>query len=189
LLLLAAALAACWLGAAMPVLAPVLGLAALALAALSGITFPDVDQILPLLRHRSVLTHSMAIVFACLALDRRLQPVAAGLALGIGFHLAADCFPASMRGFATVKVPLAGAMGVGASYLWLAINAVAGSYLFGMLVERLHGPQTQMVALVGALLLGLAYLSGVPGGFRALAVYAAIGWAGWRLHRPVFPLG
>jgi hypothetical protein len=180
--LLAAALAACWLGSSVPGFGPVFGLAAIALAALAGVTFPDLDQILPLLRHRSVLTHSMIVVLACLAVDRRLEPVAAGLALGIGFHLAADCFPVSMRGFATVKVPLAGAMGVGASYLWLAANAIAGSYLFGMLLERLHGARMQMAALGGALLLGLAYLSGVPGGFRALAVYAAIGWVGWRLH-------
>lgn len=163
---------------------PIFGLLALALAAMAGLTFPDVDQFLPLLRHRSMLTHSMAIVFACLLVDRRLQPVAAGLALGIGFHLAADCFPASMRGFATVKVPFGGTLGVGASYLWLAVNAIAGSYIFGLLLERLHGPQLQIAALTGALLLGLAYLSDTPGGFRALAVYGAIGWLGWRLHRP-----
>lgn len=163
---------------------PIFAAVALALAALAGLTFPDVDQVLPLLRHRSAFTHSMGIVLICLMLDRRLQPVAAGLALGIGFHLAADCFPASMRGFATVKLPFMGAIGVEASYLWLAANAIAGSYIFGLLVERLHGPQMQIAALVGAVLLGLGYLSGVPGGFRALAVYGAIGWIGWQLHRP-----
>ncbi|MFD1952498.1 hypothetical protein ACFSGX_17105 [Sphingomonas arantia] len=176
--LLAIALALCWF---VPV--PLVGLGALALAALSGLTFPDVDQFVPLLRHRSALTHSLLVVLLCMA-DRRLHPVAAGLALGIGFHLAADCFPASMRGFATVKVPLAGTFDTQGSYMWLAINAVAGSYVFGMLVERLYDPQVQIIALVGALLLGATYLAGVPGGYRALAVYAAIFWVGWRLHRP-----
>ncbi len=162
---------------------PVGGTGALALAALAGLTFPDTDQFLPLLRHRSAVTHSMLIVLVCLA-DRRLHPVAAGLALGIGFHLAADCFPVSMRGFATVKMPFAGTLDTQNSYIWLAANAVAGSYVFGMLVERLYGPQMQIAAMVGALLLGATYLAGVPGGFRALAVYAAIFWVGWRLHQP-----
>ncbi|HEX8447612.1 MAG TPA: hypothetical protein VF649_13490 [Sphingomonas sp.] len=156
--------------------------AALALAAGAGLTLPDLDQHLPLLHHRSALTHGLLPALPALA-RRWLHPVAAGLALGLGFHLAADAFPAAMTGYATIKLPLYGSLG-GWSYLWLAVNALAGGWLFGRLVETLFAPPMQGAVVIAALLLGLVYLYRVPGGWSALLAYAAIGWIGWRLHRP-----
>jgi hypothetical protein len=126
-----AAVGAARLGAHRP--GGLLAVAALLLAAVAGLTFPDLDQSLPFFDHRSALTHS---VLAALILTARrwLVPVAAGLALGLALHLAADCFPEAMRGYATVKVPFAGSLG-GWSYLWLGANAAAGAWLFGRLLD------------------------------------------------------
>ena len=89
---------------------PVALAAALLLALTSGLTLPDIDQFVPLLDHRDALTHSILPALVLLGWPR-LRPVAAGLSLGLALHLAADCFPQAMRGFATVKLPYFGALG------------------------------------------------------------------------------
>lgn len=176
--LVAAHIAARWPAAAVPIAA-----AALLLAAAAGLTFPDLDQPLPLLDHRSALTHSIAPALA--ALWRRwLRPLAAGLALGIALHLAADCFPHAMIGYATVKLPFTGSLG-GWSYAWLAANAAACGWLFGALLrgDPSSGPARPVILVAGGLL-GLSYLSRVDGGYLALATLLALAWTGWRIGRP-----
>ena len=155
--------------------------AALLLCAVAGLTLPDLDQPLPL-DHRSMVTHSA--LPALVALVRRwARPAAAGLALGIGLHLAADVFPNAMIGFATVKLPFAGSIGRELSYLWLAANAVACSLLGGVLLARDLPRRAQTGVLAGITLLGLWYLLRVDGGWPALAVYVAAGWLALR-RRP-----
>ena len=153
----------------------------LLLAAFAGLTFPDLDQSLPLFDHRSALTHS--VLAALVAAGRRwLVAVAAGLALGLGLHLAADCFPEAMRGYATVKVPFVGSIGAW-SYLWLGANAAAAAWLFGrLLVDSVPDRRLRYATLGAAVLLGIAYLIRVDGGFFALGTGACLGWASWRLR-------
>lgn len=161
-----AALAGRWSWAAAP---------AVLLAAWAGTTFPDIDQLLPLLGHRSGLTHSvLPAALACLW--QRGRTLAAGLALGLGLHLSADLFPEAMRGFATVKLPLAGSIGWQASYLWFAVNAVAALALGAWLLGRLLGPKLALATLAGVMLLGIAYLLSVDGGWWALAMFGGTGW-------------
>src|SRR3712207_9575641 len=50
-------------------------------------------------------------------------------------HLAADVFPNGMTGYATVKLPFAGSIGSGASYAWLAVNALGAAFLGGWLLR------------------------------------------------------
>lgn len=104
--------------------APALCAGAVAAACLGGTTLPDIDFRLPF-GHRSALTHSLIPVLVALA-RRRWWPVAAGLALGVGLHLGADAFPNALRGYALVKVPLAGALSPGLSRLWLGSQALGG---------------------------------------------------------------
>jgi hypothetical protein len=147
-----------------------------------GLTLPDIDQPLPL-DHRSALTHSIVPALACLV-RRWAWPVAAGLALGLGLHLAADLFPESMVGFATVKLPFGGSIGSGPSYLWLGANALGCSALGGILLHRsLHRPDWRLVALLGTALIGLWYLLRVDGGWPALAIYLLAGWLALRRIR------
>jgi predicted MFS family arabinose efflux permease len=154
---------------------------ALLLAAVAGLTFPDLDQSLPFFDHRSALTHSV-LAALILAARRWLVAVAAGLALGLALHLAADCFPEAMRGYATIKVPFAGSLG-GWSYLWLGANAAAGAWLFGRLLDDgVPDVRLRIMTLGAALLLGIWYLVQVDGGYFALATGAGLGWASWRLR-------
>ena len=160
--------------------------AAAVLAAWAGTTFPDIDQPLAL-GHRSGLTHS--ILPAALACSRRrLWAVAAGLGLGIGLHLSADLFPNAMRGFATVKLPVAGSIGGSASYAWFAVNAAASLMLGAWLLGWTIGPKLAFASLGAVALLGIAYLFATDGGWWALAMFGGAGWLGlWR--RPAIQPG
>lgn len=147
-------------------------------AALAGTTLPDLDLALGL-GHRSALTHSMLPV-AIAAADRRFWPVAAGLGLGLGLHLAADLFPNGMRGYATIKLPLFGSIGPGASYLWIAVNAgltlAGGAWLLG----EVAAPPIAAATLAAVGVLGVTYLLRTDGGWWALLLFAGLGWLALR---------
>ena len=152
-----------------------LAAAALLLGLVAGLTFPDVDQPLPL-DHRSALTHSAAPALA-LTVRRWCWPLAAGLALGLGFHLAADVFPNAMIGFATVKLPFGGSIGGSASYLWLGANALACMAIGGLLLRGQFADPLHRRLLIGAAALaGSLYLVSVDGGWPALALLIVAGW-------------
>lgn len=152
---------------------------AVVLAAVAGTTFPDLDQLLPV-GHRSALTHGVLPVLALAAYDRRLWPVAAGLGLGIGLHLAADLFPNGMRGYATIKLPLLGSIGAGASYLWIAANAASSLAGGAWLLGQVAAPRAAGATLVAVGVLGVAYLLRTDGGWWALAMFAGLGWLALR---------
>jgi hypothetical protein len=162
---------------------PVLAGAALILAAWAGTTLPDIDMCVGL-GHRSGLTHSiLPAAIACAR--RRWLPVAAGLALGLGLHLSADLFPNAMRGFATIKLPGAGSIGAGPSYLWFAANAAAALVLGAWLLGKVAGPKLALAVLAGVALIGIAYLFTTDGGWWALAMFGGTGWLAVR--RPAAP--
>lgn len=168
-LLFAAILA--WLGRGRSLVA----LVAVPLATLSGTTLPDLDITLGL-GHRSGLTHSLLpIAFACSRPGWR--PVAAGLALGIGLHLSADVFPNGMRGFATVKLPGAGAIGATGSYAWLALNALAALGIGTALLLHLTSARMAALVLLVVAVIGIGYLYVTDGGWPALLVFTGAGWA------------
>lgn len=150
------------------------------LAVAAGLTLPDVDQWLPLLDHRSALTHSILPIVLAAGSGRA---VAAGLALGLGFHLAADCFPAAMVGYATVKLPFAGSVGSGASYLWLGANSLVASGWGAWRLGRDEPARWAVGVLAVSAWLGVVYLWHDPGGWPALALYGAAAWWVWRSNR------
>jgi hypothetical protein len=132
-----------------------------------GLILPDLDLMLPF-GHRSALTHS-ALAAGILFL-RHARPAAAGVGIGSGLHLAADAFPNAMRGFATVKLPLAGSIGAWPSYGWLIANAalalaLGGTALSGVLPRRLALATGAVMAVAGA-----GYLFVTDGGWPALAI-------------------
>lgn len=174
LVLLLAALALSLAGAGSPWIVT----AAVVAAAWAGTTLPDLDQALGL-AHRSALLHGVLPV-ALAAIDRRSWPVAAGLGLGLGLHLAADLFPNGMRGYATIKLPFYGSIGAGASYGWIAVNAgltlAAGAWLLGQVVAR----QVAAATLLAVGVLGVAYLLRTDGGWWALGMFAGLGWLALR---------
>lgn len=132
---------------------------------------PDADQLaLRLLRHRSILTHSVGVPLLVGWLAAPLGPAAAaGAALGVAVHLAADLLSPS-RGYGRVwfPKPFRGGLG-GWSPLWIMANALGSAALaFLWLPAGLR----EAGALVGA---GAAVGYGVLRERRLLAVAAGLG--------------
>ncbi len=143
------------------------------LAAAAGTTLPDLDTPLRL-RHRSALLHS--VLPLCIALlEPRTWPVAAGLGFGVGFHLIADLFPRTMRGFATIKLPLFGSIGVVPSYIWIVANGTANALAAVAVLDQIATQQVGRGALAAVSVLGIAYLLRTEGGWQALAGISVIG--------------
>ena len=144
------------------------------LAAAAGTTLPDLDGPLRM-RHRSALLHSVLPLCTAL-LDPRTWSVAAGLGFGIGFHLTADLFPRTMRGFATIKLPLFGSIGVVPSYIWIAVNIAANGIAAVAVLDRIATPEVERGALAATGVLGIAYLLRTDGGWKALGGLALLAW-------------
>ncbi|MBB3880428.1 hypothetical protein [Sphingomonas pseudosanguinis] len=147
-------------------------------SATAGTLLPDLDTPLRL-RHRSAILHSILPLFVA-TLDPRTWPVAAGLGFGIGLHLAADLFPSSMRGFATIKMPLLGSIGPVLSYLWIATNAVANLVGGLILLGQVADGQPMLVAMATIGIMGTVYLIRTDGGWCALGLFGLIGWLAFR---------
>ena len=112
-------------------LSPAKGLALATALALSGLGFylggetPDLDQRTSLLLHRSILTHGLLaplLVNRFLSGPRVLRWFAAGFALGVAVHLAADLFPEAWTGFALISLPFYGWLPATASITWLVAS-------------------------------------------------------------------
>lgn len=175
MILLALAFVALRLASHRPHLASLLAAPALLLCVYAGLTIPDIDQPLPL-DHRSALTHGILPALGLAAL-RWARPAAAGLALGVAFHLAADVFPNAMTGYATVAVPFSGRFDATGSYAWLAANAAACAGLGAWLLHRtLPALRTRLAAALGTAAIGLPYLFRVDGGWPVLALLLVTTW-------------
>ena len=94
-----------------------------------GSGMPDLDQHTNLLLHRSILTHGLLgpllvskLLGGCSV--RSLQWFAAGFALGVAIHLAADLFPKAWTGFALISLPFYGWLPAPASITWLVCSVV-----------------------------------------------------------------
>lgn len=143
-------------------------------AGIAGTTLPDLDLLLPI-GHRSGLTHSL-LPLALAVFARRWRPVMAGLAIGIGLHLAADTFPNAMRGYAMVRLPGIGSLGSAGSYVWLGAQAVVATLAGAVLLAASLPARIAAVAAALLAAIGIAYLFVTDGGWWALAVYGAFGW-------------
>ena len=94
-----------------------------------GNEMPDLDQHTDLLLHRSILTHGLLAPLLVSRLFggcsvRSLQCLAAGFALGVAIHLAADLFPRAWTGFALISLPFYGWLPAPASIAWLVCSVV-----------------------------------------------------------------
>lgn len=89
---------------------------------------PDIDlALMPILHHRSIITHSIlpALVFLFLGRSLGAAPIAGAL-MGISVHLACDML-SPMAGFAQIWLPQPFLIPLGPlSYLWLGVNALVG---------------------------------------------------------------
>ena len=126
-----------------------------------GLGFPDIDQLpglFAILHHRSIVTHSIIIPAALLAIrNSAIRFSACGFILGISIHLAADVL-SSPKGFGMIWLPWPIKIPLGwLSPAWLAINALVGMVWVKILLLRLKGWSPMTMYLITALSLGPCY--------------------------------
>lgn len=142
----------------------------------AGTTIPDTDQWLPLLGHRSIVTHSLLVPGLVLL---RWPMVGGMLAGGFAIHLAADLLSRKWVGYALVKLPLAGSLGATGSQLFLATNVLLGLWFYHRAAATSGAPRTAWATFGGAAALYFLvnerwWLLAVP------ALVAAVLLARWR---------
>ena len=159
-----------------------------------GSWFPDIDQRIGFLRHRSIVTHGIwmpALLLVGVGVARldRVDWFIGGFAAGVAVHLAFDLFPDGWRGYALITVPIVGAMSKNVSRAWIALSVFAclsiaviladghgsvGLIAYGASLWMLYayGVVAQKERLAGPLLTLL-----VLGG--AAATLPVAGFAGW----------
>ena len=106
-----------------------------------GLKLPDFDHSfrwLPLIDHRSLLTHSLLVPLLVLYAVRRqlgredgtpARLMLMGMGLGLAVHLAFDLFAGRWSGYALLHVPFYGRLGGGASRFLLLAGVLGGLYL------------------------------------------------------------
>lgn len=100
-----------------------------------GATFPDMDRQIPMLVHRSIVTHGLILpilLFVWIRLRPQLQGVrtfSVGLCATVATHLSFDLFPGAWQGFALIHIPGYGRMSAEFSWGWIMISMVGCAYL------------------------------------------------------------
>ena len=153
-----------------------------------GLHLPDIDQFLPLLDHRSILTHSpfLSIAIFILALKKRhagLLMAAVGISLGVAVHLAFDLFPRGWSGYALISAPIYGRTGALFSGLW-----IGGSMGVCLYLAMVHIPDRRMmiVSLSGS---GVGFchaaIAELVISIPALLALILSTWGIWRVRRAI----
>ena len=133
---------------------PLIALLLLLIGLALGEWFPDVDQRLDFLVHRSVFTHGLIaplMLYLIAAANQRsaaMRLFAAGFSGGVAVHLAFDLFPRGWYMHALIHVPPIGWTWPVASWLWIALSIVC-SFYFAMKLAR--GGMGFIALLVGTL--------------------------------------
>ena len=115
---------------------------ALAVGAWAGLKFPDVDQRVDFLLHRSIITHGPLIPLFLFLAVRNVRHswahlFAMYLCLGFVVHMAFDLFPAGWSGYALVSIPTYGWIPAWASVLWLTGSSLLCAYWAARLTRGL----------------------------------------------------
>ena len=125
-----------------------------------GLWLPDFDLVLlPLLHHRSIISHSVILPLIVLAKYKNstVQEFGSGLLAGIAIHLAADGIP-PLAGFGQVYLPwpIKQSIGEGGSLIWLIGNAAVGVWF---IFQRSRQRMIFLVPLLLAVALAYAVLN------------------------------
>ncbi|MGR5065702.1 hypothetical protein [Photobacterium sp. DNB22_13_2] len=118
-----------------------------------GLFWPDVDkQLMSLLHHRSILTHSVLLPLLMLLILRSnyAKPIAAGLCAGISIHLAANVIsPMGSYSQIYLPAPLSSSIGATESLVWLTLNAIVG-YFLALKLLKAHSKTIPFIYLLAA---------------------------------------
>ena len=147
-----------------------------------GLKFPDIDQSIDLLLHRSIVTHSpfIPLVLYLVARNARYLPARLFpmyLCLGFVVHMAFDLFPAGWSGYALISLPLYGWLPGWVSILWLAGSVLLCAYLAARLVRGLLQAVLLAIGTVGIFVVAAPGERAVVGPLLVVVVSLAIGSA------------
>lgn len=146
----------------------------LAAAIYVGLKFPDVDQRVGFLLHRSIITHGPLLpllVFAFALGDNPVQRrLGMGVAIGFAVHMAFDLFPRGWQGYALISLPLYGWTPSVFSWIWISVTMLI---CFGIAI-RLCRTAMDVVIMLVATAVAFAFVSpGENALWRPLVVTAA----------------
>ena len=140
-----------------------------------GLKFADLDQKIPFLVHRSLLTHGVLIPLLLLYLVRKQSDsmglgwrfFTIGFSLANAVHLSFDLFPNGWYRHALIHIPFFGWMPALLSIAWIALSVLACLYIACLLIR-----ETWEFLLSSAVLVTVFWLSASVETHRAF--YAAI---------------
>lgn len=154
----------------------------LALGAVVGLKFPDLDQRVPFLVHRSIVTHGIlfSAIGYLLQWDRPqlwLRTLLIGFSAAVAVHLGYDLFPRRWSGPALIAIPWYGYTSPAFSWCWL-IGSVGGClFLAGRLIRTVLEIVLSLLVIAGTYLYAAQTEATLfwPG----VVILAAVG-IGWR---------
>ncbi len=153
-----------------------------------GLHLPDIDRSLPLLDHRSFLTHGPFLpIFIFILAHKKghtgLLMVAVGISLGVAVHLAFDLFPRGWSGYALISVPIHGRTGALFSGFWIGGSMVVCLYLA---MAHIRERRMMVVSLSGSVV-GFCHaaISELVISIPALVTLVIVTWAIWRARSAI----
>ena len=151
------------------------------LISIPTIVLPDIDLSLPLLHHRSMITHSVLIPFLLMCMKKYKLPDVVILSIFLAFavHMSADLTPKAWKGYALIYFPIFnisffGAMG---SALWIFFNIIACFYFFSKIFREKYPTIKKNIIFILVFLVSLFYT--VEGESIMTIVYSMIGIFVW----------
>ena len=137
------------------------------------IKIPDSDlNVLSMLSHRSIITHSILFPFLMhfFLINKKENPnpylaiFIIGFYVAIAMHLSADMHPKGWRGTAFIKLPGNSSIGEVPSFIWMGLNTITAIYFSTILLKKIvntnkiiNTKKYFISFLVLALLIGLIY--------------------------------
>ena len=151
-----------------------LSLIALAASVYIGLKFPDVDQRVGFLLHRSIITHGPLLPLVAFAFALGENPVQRrlGTGIGIGFavHMAFDLFPRGWQGYALISLPVYGWTPSVFSWVWISATMLV---CFSLAIKLCRNAMDVVILLVATIATFAFVAPGENALWRPLAVTAA----------------
>ena len=121
----------------------------LAVAIYIGLKFPDVDQRIGFLTHRSIITHGPFLPLLALAFSLGDNPVqrrcGMGIAIGFAVHMAFDLFPRGWQGYALISLPAYGWTHPVFSWIWISATMLVS---FGLAIKLCRNAMDLIIRIV-----------------------------------------
>ena len=157
-------------------------IAALAAGAWIGLKFPDVDQRIDLLLHRSIVTHGPLIPLVLFLILRKVRHPSFRLfpmyvCLGFVVHMGFDLFPSGWSGYSLISIPVYGWLPGWVSILWLAGSTLLCAYWAARLAQGLLEAVLLAIGTVGIFMVTVRGEGQVIGPLLVVAASLAIGSA------------